>query len=63
MIEEFIEQASVSGAKIILSGVQPQPKKMLARIGLSDDKASIFFEADYAAALKHAKELTKITVH
>ncbi|WP_339825974.1 SulP family inorganic anion transporter [uncultured Parasphingorhabdus sp.] len=63
MIEEFIEQASVSGAKIILSGVQSQPKKMLARIGLSDDKAGIFFEADYAAALKHAKELTKITVH
>jgi SulP family sulfate permease len=63
MIEEFIEQASVSGAKIILSGVQPQPKEMLKRIGLSGDKLGVFFEADYPAALRHAKQLILITVH
>ena len=64
MIEEFIEQASVSGAKIILSGVQPQPREMLKRIGLPDDnEAGVYFEADYAAALRHAEQLTMITVH
>ncbi len=63
MIEEFIEQARLSGAKIILSGVQPQPQKMLARIGLSDDQPGIYFETDYAAALQLAEQLTSITVH
>ena len=63
MIEEFIEQARLSGARIILSGVQPQPEKMLARIGLSDDQPGIYFETDYAAALQLAEQLTSITVH
>ncbi len=63
MIEEFIEQARISGAKIIFSGVQPQPREMLTRIGLSGHQAGIFFEADYAAALRHAKQLTTITLH
>lgn len=63
MIEEFIEQAGVSGTKIILSGVQPQPREMLTRIGLSDDGAGVYFAADYTAALRHAEQLTMITVH
>ncbi|WP_417593788.1 SulP family inorganic anion transporter [Parasphingorhabdus sp.] len=63
MIEEFIEQARLSGARIILSGVQPQPQKMLARIGLSDDQPGIYFETDYAAALQLAEQLTSVTVH
>lgn len=63
MIEEFIEQARLSGARIILSGVQPQPEKMLARIGLSDDQPGIYFETDYAAALQLAEQLTSETVH
>lgn len=63
MIEEFIEQARVSGAKIILSGVQRQPKEMLARVGLSGDQAGVFFETDYVAALRLAKQLSAITLH
>ncbi|MGB5723145.1 MAG: SulP family inorganic anion transporter [Parasphingorhabdus sp.] len=63
MIEEFIEQARISGAKIILSGVRPQPKEMLTRIGLSGDQADVYFEADYVAALRLAEQLTAITLH
>ncbi|NRD88409.1 sodium-independent anion transporter [Sphingopyxis sp. BSNA05] len=64
MIEEFIEQARVSGAKIILSGVQAQPREMLGRIGLvNDDLAGVYFEDDYAAALRLAEQLTMITIH
>ncbi len=63
MIEEFIEQARVSGAKIILSGVQQQPKEMLARVGLSDDQGGVSFEQDYVAALRLAEQLSSITLH
>ena len=63
MIEEFIEQAGVSGANIILSGVQPQPREMLARIGLSDDGGGVYFAADYSAALHQAEQMTLVTVH
>jgi len=58
MIEEFIEQARLSGAQIILSGVRAQPKEMLKRIGLPGDRSGISFESDYPAALQLAKELT-----
>lgn len=64
MIEEFIEQARVSGAKIILSGVQPQPQEMLGRIGLvENDVAGVYFESDYKASLELAEKLTLITIH
>jgi len=62
MIEEFVEQARLSGSKIILSGVQSQPRKMLTRIGLSGDQASVFFETDYGSALALAEQLVA-TVH
>lgn len=57
MIEEFIDQARLSGTQIILSGVQTQPREMLARIGLSADQPGIFFQSDYRAALQCAREL------
>lgn len=64
MIEEFIEQARVSGAKIILSGVQPQPQEMLGRIGLvENDVAGVYFESNYKASLELAEKLTLITIH
>lgn len=58
MIEEFIGQARLSGARVILSGVQRQPRQMLARIGLSGDRQGVFFEIDYPAALQRARQLT-----
>lgn len=63
MIEEFIEQAKLSGAKIILSAVQPQPREMLRRVGMKDEDGVVFFSDDYRASLQLAKELTAITIH
>jgi SulP family sulfate permease len=63
MIEEFVEQAHLSGAKIILSGVQKQPREMLSRVGLSGDQAAVFYEKDYPASLRLASQLTKVTLH
>lgn len=57
-LEEFIEQARVAGARVILSGVQPQPRSMLARINLDEGSGKIVFAADYASAQSLARDLT-----
>jgi sulfate permease, SulP family len=62
-LEEFIKQAHTAGAKVILSGVQPQPREMLSRVGLNDNEAGLFFEADYRGALDLAEKLSEITIH
>lgn len=63
MIEDFVKQAAASGATIILSGVQPQPRDMLTRIGLSGEGAGVYSADDYADALRQAEQLTMIPVH
>lgn len=40
-IEEFIQQAHRAGAKVILSGVQPQPAGMLRRICRDTDSSEL----------------------
>lgn len=62
-LEEFIKQAHTAGAKVILSGVQSQPREMLSRVGLNDNEAGLFFEADYRGALDLAEKLSEITIH
>jgi sulfate permease, SulP family len=61
-LSEFIEQAHGAGAKLILSGVQPQPREMLARIGRKASESGLFFEADYRGALDRADKLINISV-
>lgn len=56
-LEEFIEQARLAGAQIILSGVQPQPLSMLDRVGLGETSGRIFHAADYARAQSLAVDL------
>ena len=56
-LEEFVEQARLAGAEIILSGVQPQPRPMLDRVGLGETSAKVSHAADYAHAQSLAAEL------
>jgi len=56
-LEEFVEQARLAGAQIILSGVQPQPRSMLARVGLGETSGNIVFVPDYARAQALAVDL------
>lgn len=49
-LEEFVEQAHIAGAKVIFSGVQPQPRSMLERIDLDADSGKVFYAADFANA-------------
>ncbi|MEH6758450.1 MAG: sulfate permease [Parasphingorhabdus sp.] len=62
MLEEFIAQAKISGAKIILSAVRPQPLEMLTRVGLINNEGDLFFESNYKAALKRAENLADATL-
>ena len=56
-LEEFVEQARLAGARVIVSGVQPQPRAMLGRIGLGEAAGRIAYAADYADAQALAVDL------
>ncbi len=56
-LEEFVEQARLAGARVILSGVQSQPRSMLDRVGLGEASGKIFFAADYRSAQSLAVDL------
>ena len=49
-LEEFFEQAHLAGAKVILSGVQPQPRSMLERLHHGGATDKIFYASDFANA-------------
>jgi SulP family sulfate permease len=50
-LQEFAHQAKASGCSLVLSGVQPQPKEMLARAGLGAQTPGISFAPGYAEAI------------
>jgi SulP family sulfate permease len=49
-LEEFFEQAHLAGAKVVLSGVQPQPRSMLERLHRGGATDKIVYAADFANA-------------
>ena len=53
-LEAFVDQASRSGTKIILSGIQAQPKAMLERVHLGSEDSRVSFADDFPAALRAA---------
>jgi SulP family sulfate permease len=55
-VEEFVVQAGIAGARVILSGVQPQPASMLARVYLGPESDRVHYAVDYSAALRRAAE-------
>lgn len=57
VLAEFIKQARVAGAKVVLSGVQPQPRSMLDRIHLGNGSDKVFYAADFANAQSLAVDL------
>jgi SulP family sulfate permease len=53
-VEEFVVQARMAGTRVILSGVQPQPAAMLARVDLGADTGRVQYAADYDEAIRLA---------
>ena len=56
-LKEFVDQARLAGTEVILSGVQPQPRSMLGRVGLGETSMKLSYAADYARAQALAVEL------
>lgn len=56
-IAEFIAQARKSGAEVILSGMQAQPREMLSRGGINASGLNLHFTDNYVQAIDKAKLL------
>jgi len=59
-IADFVDQASAAGAYVILSGVQPQPAAILARMRLGEGASRLFYASDYKSAQALGIELAEI---
>jgi len=59
-LEEFIKQARIAGAKVVLSGVQPQPRSMLGRVHLGSGSDKVFYAPDFASAQSLAVGLCEV---
>ena len=56
-LEEFVEQARIGGARVILSGVRPQPFAMLKRARLGRSSGKLLYTVNYAKALVTAASI------
>jgi SulP family sulfate permease len=54
-LESVIKQCGDNGTQIIVSGLQPQPMRMLKKTHIDDGKAHVSFIANYEDALKKAE--------
>jgi len=57
-VGEFVTQAKLAGAQIIFSGVQSQPKEMLARGHIDEELSGVHFAENYTEAVTKAQMLT-----
>ncbi|MFT4255700.1 MAG: SulP family inorganic anion transporter [Pseudoxanthomonas sp.] len=56
-IGQLIERCSRKGTQVILSGLQPQPREVLAQMGVHPGEGKLHFVADYDAAVALAAAL------
>lgn len=59
-VAEFISLAHKMGATIIISGVQINPKAMLARGKIDESTSNVFFTTDYSSAIIKAKSIVNL---
>ncbi|KTD21352.1 SulP family inorganic anion transporter [Legionella londiniensis] len=55
-LESVIKQCGNNGTQIILSGLQPQPMRMLKNAHIDEGKTHVSFVPNYESALKKAKD-------
>lgn len=56
-IGSMIKQCHDKGTKVILSGVQPQPEKILCNSHIEHGKNGVFYSPNYATSLKMAEDI------
>jgi SulP family sulfate permease len=52
---DFVRRCRANGTHVIVTGVQPQPRAVMARMGLTDATAGFTIAEDFAAALALAR--------
>ena len=57
-VSEFVTQAKLASAQVIFSGVQSQPKEMLARGHIDEELLGVHFAENYTEAVAKAQMLT-----
>lgn len=57
VLEKVIKQCRDNNTQIILSGVQPQPKRILKNAHIEDGDTGLLFVVNYDAALQKAREI------
>ncbi len=57
-IENLIERCERNGTKLVISGLQDQPRRVLTAMGVVDNGTSLQFAADFADALAIARAAT-----
>lgn len=57
VLEKVIQQCRDNNTQIILSGVQPQPKRILKNAHIEDGDKGLLFVVNYDAALQKAREM------
>ena len=57
VIESIIKQCRAKGTIVILSGVQPQPKKILTNAHIQDGREGVIYSPDYKSSLAVAEEI------
>ena len=55
VLAQFVERRRRGGARVILSGVRPQPKMVLAQMGLGLDGGEVEYAANFAEAARMAE--------
>jgi len=58
-LAEFVEQARITGARVILSGIRPQPFAMLKRARLGRSSGKLLYTSNYAEALIAAAKIVE----
>ncbi len=56
-LRDFIDQACGHGTRVILSGLQPQPRAVLVQMGVLDGGRQVSVVADFAAAVALARQV------
>ena len=56
-LSAFLDRCRKAGTIVILSGLQPQPRKVLAKMHVIHDDTALIFVTDYARALQTARDL------
>ena len=50
-LREFLHRCQVHGTKVIVSGIQPQPRQVLNQMGFGTDSPALQLAEDFQAAL------------